>query len=365
MKLKFLRTTPLPIWILSTIFILLPILSYIGTANYYRLPMWNVTGILFSMKPFQILVLAGCILVAFGLLARNIIGYYAFLILSLIFILYNIWLLIQHFILGLKLEVVGLPIQTSDILGNFFLTCFLLVGIFYFLNKEISAPYFSPYSRGWRKDVRETIPIPFSISLPSQSIQGITINISQTGALIPWDDDTVPEEGDEFSIQLEYENMEGEKIQSHLQAIVMRIMREEGFPGKAQVGIRFLKNSDNEVHLENLEYFLKERYAPRYMVQEEVHFGKETYEDNIGTISNVSINGMYIESTFPVKTNDELYIKIPTIPPIRMEGRVSWVNPNGNFRKKPGFGVQIVLNRNPWRFYLWLFKVQLRNFQTR
>ncbi len=362
--MRLIRTTPAPIWIIAILFLILPILSYIATANAYRLSLLEIHQVIFSMQPFQILILLFSVFVSIGILSRHILGYYTFLVFSGILILYNLWLATMQYS-GTKIEVGGVLVTPYDILGNFFFSVFLLTGVFYFLNKEVSAPYFSEYARGWRRDPRETIPLPFRCKWGDTEVSGVTINVSQSGAFLPWEGDSYPEEGSLLPLALEFENRKGDMVQFTFESIVMRITRNPELPGTVQIGVRFLASKVNKEGIREIEYFLRERYAPRYPIQQEISFGWETFEDMKALVSDISPDGMYIESSVKAKIADELYIKIPVIPPIRLEGRVSWINPDGKYGKKPGFGIHIVLNRNPIRYKIWLLKIRMRKLKAR
>ncbi|MCC5813314.1 MAG: PilZ domain-containing protein [Leptospira sp.] len=363
--MRTLKTTPLPILIISFLFLILPFMSYLATASFYRVPLLNLGKVFMSMQPFQIAIIIASLFVSFGILSRKLVGYYSFLGFSGIMIVYNLWLVVL-FYFGNSFNIAGHSVSGNELWGNFFLTIFLLVSVFYFLNKEISAPYFSTESRGWRKDSRETIPVPFTLRLGDSSWSSNTINISTTGAMVPVSKDFLIEEGDKANIKIEIENMEGEKIFPIFSSIIVRVDSNENLPGDHQVGIRFLDDGDSKDSKEQLNYFLNERYSPRYKVASGISFGKETFQDEEGKIGNISEDGLYIETDKgDFLTGDEIYIRIPSTPPISMEGRVSWANAKGEFGKKPGFGVHIVLNRNPIRYRLWLLKIRIRQLKTR
>lgn len=319
---------------------------------------------IFNLQPFQIAIIIASFFVSFGILSRKLIGYYSFLTFSGIMIVYNLWLMIL-FYFGNSFNIAGHPVSGDELWGNFFLTSFLLIAVFYFLNKEISAPYFSSEPRGWRKDPRETVPIPFSLEWNGNTWTGNTLNISTSGAMAPINGDIAIQEGDESSLKVDIENKSGEKFSPVFRSVVVRVGTNPDLPGDCQLGLRFLSSGDFSLNQELLNFYLNERYSPRYKVDSKILFGNNDATESEGKIGNISEDGVYIETDQVRDNGDPIHMRIPTTPPFSLEGRVSWVNRQGQFGKKPGFGVQFIKSRNGLRFRFWLLKIRILQFKTR
>ncbi|WCL50886.1 PilZ domain-containing protein [Leptospira sp. GIMC2001] len=317
------------------------------------------------MTLLQILLVLVSVIVSYGLLARKKFGYYTFLLFALILVLYNIWLVYSLFS-GTFFHISGFPLSRQDILTNFALTLFLLGAIYYFLNQEVSAPYFSPESRGWRRNPRETIPIPFLAKMGERSWSGNSINVSDTGALIPSGEFDDLSEGDEGILTLRFEDKEGRDFLGSFPFIIVKINALSFFPGKTQIGIRFLSGDQAAESRKTLSEFLRERYTPRFAVNLEATIGRETNNDYKAIIGNVSSEGLYIISTEYFQNKESILVQIPTISGnIDIFGIISWTNPKGEFGKQQGFGVRILRVKNPIRFRFWLLKIRTQRLQTR
>jgi hypothetical protein len=365
MVMRILRKTPIAILIIAFLFFILPILSYLATADFFQLRVWEFFKILKIMQPFQLLIIVFSWLVAYGILARKKLGYYSFLGFAIAIISYNLWLIIS-FSLGKSFYIAGYPLTTQDLWGNFTLTFFLLTSVYYFINQEISAPYFSPESRGWRRNPRETIPLEFTLKLGNETWNSRSINISSTGAMVPVDSSFSAEEGDYCTIEIHFDDWDGKKYIGRFESVIARINSIEDLPGDKQIGLRFLSSNTTKDAKEQLNHFLRERYSPRYRLQRDIHFGRTSFDELTGIIQNVSSDGLYIHTTEKFNVGEEIFVRIPTKSgSVDMEVRVSWSNPNGEYGKEPGFGSLIVKNHNPIRFRFWLLKVRTQKMQTR
>jgi hypothetical protein len=363
--MRTLRITPIPVLLIAFLFLLFPVLSYLSTADFYFLPFWDLIQVFSKMQPIQIIVFIISILVSIGILLRMKFGYYSFLVLAGLLILYNFWLIVSS-ILGYSFHVNGFPLTRHDILMNFSLTFFLLGSIYYFLNQEVSAPYFSPLPRGWRINPRETIPLDFKIKIQTYTFSGKTINLSSSGAMLPVVKSFEFEPGENVQMELQIEDQDGRDYLAIFQAILVRVDSLDYLPGERQIGIRFLTDTISSESKRQLSYFIKDRYVPRYLIQSEVRFGEENYEDHKNHLANISSNGLYINTKIIFPKGKNLFIRIPTLSGnIDLEGRVTWSNPNGEFGKERGFGVQISKNKNPLRFWTWLLKVRTQKLHTR
>ncbi|MCZ8238586.1 MAG: PilZ domain-containing protein [Leptospiraceae bacterium] len=363
--MRTLRITPLPILIISFLFMLIPILSYLATADFYFLSIWQVRNVFSKMEYIQILVLVSSLFVSIGILFRKKAGYFAFFTLAGILILYNVWLLTSSFF-GKSFHVAGFPLTRQDVVMNFSLTLFLLGSIYYFLNQEISAPYFSPDSRGWRRNPRETIPLSFQLKFQSSTFAGKTINLSKSGAMVPVIKSFEFEPGEEGEVEIVFEDRDGRDFKGVFRCMLIRIDEIDFLPGEKQIGLRFLSDSTTKESKIQLSYFLEERYSPRYVVSTQVQFGDRGFEEYKNQLANISAEGLYLNTNIHYPTGKDIYIRIPTLSGnIDLEARVSWSNPKGEFGKQQGFGVQIVLNRNPIRFHIWLLRVRTQKLHTR
>lgn len=363
--MRTLRITPLPILIISFLFMLIPILSYLATADFYFLSIWELPKVFARMEPIQILVLISSLFVSVGILFRKKAGYYAFFSLAGILILYNIWLLTSSFF-GKSFHVAGFPLTRQDVIMNFSLTLFLLGAIYYFINQEISAPYFSPDSRGWRRNPRETIPLSFQLKFQSSTFAGKTINLSKSGAMIPVIQSFDFEPGEEGSVEIQFEDRDGRDFKGNFRCMLIRIDEIDYLPGEKQIGLRFLSDSSTNESKLQLSYFLEERYSPRYLISTQVQFGEKDFEEYKDQLANISAEGLYLNTSVQYPKGKELFIRIPTLSGnIDLEVKVSWSNPKGEFGKTEGFGVQIVQNKNPIRFRIWLLRVRTQKLHTR
>lgn len=363
--MRTLRITPIPVILIAFIFLLIPVLSYLATADFYFLQFWKPIQVFGRMQPIQLTILLISIVVAIGIIIRKKFGYYSFLLLAGVLILYNVWLVASSF-WGNSFHIDGFPLTRQDILMNFSLTLFLLGSVYYFLNQEVSAPYFSPLPRGWRINPRETIPLHFKIIIQSSTFSGKTINLSSSGAMLPVVKSFEFEPGENVQMELHFEDRDGRAFKGIFQSILVRVDSLDYLPGERQIGIRFLSDKITDESKNQLFYFLKERYVPRYLVQSEVKFGDLSYEDYKNQLANISSNGMYINTNVNYPKGKDIFIRIPTLSGnIDLKGRVTWSNPNGEFGKEKGFGIEISNNKNPLRFWTWLLKIRTQKLHTR
>lgn len=107
---------------------------------------------------------------ALGLIRIKKWGWYLFLFYSLILISFNIYATIKYF--------------TVLNLYSLFESSFVFLAIVYFLQKDISAPYFKLYPRGWRLEKRK----PIQVKLKINSKEFLTRDISDKGFYVDWID---------------------------------------------------------------------------------------------------------------------------------------------------------------------------------
>lgn len=268
--------------------------------------------------------------------------------------------------LGKKLFLAGVRLQTPEIIGNAIFTAITLGAIFYFLRREIAAPYLSSLDRGWRGGYRETHPIPFhwKVNGSEKEGDGFTINVSGTGVLIPLVGGHGLREGEILQIDLKLENEKREIVTIEVAGEVIRLDTDEERVETA--GIRFQFQTSQKDTKEELLKFLNRVFAPRYPVQNEISAGKKEANESSGELVNISTEGLYIRSDIVYEMNVPLSIKIYTRSgSISLKGTVRWSNPNARYGKPKGYGIQIDSVDNPTKFKIWVWKQNFRIFHGR
>lgn len=127
----------------GTLFLILPIINYFYIANQLEFNYKEFSVVLKSIDSFALFLLIIPIFVGIGILFVQKWGWWLFLIYSILLIVYDIYALIlspTYFNIGVLLR---------SIFGIF--------AIIYFTRKDISAPYFKMYPRGWRGEKRKPI----------------------------------------------------------------------------------------------------------------------------------------------------------------------------------------------------------------
>lgn len=356
---------PFPILFVSLLFISIPILNLFFTAALYDLSHQNWTHVFERIQPLQYVLSGLSIIIAYGLLTKKKFGYYLFLLFATILASYNVWM-IAWISLGKKLFLAGVRLQTPEIIGNAIFTSITLGAIFYFLRREISAPYLSSIDRGWRGGYRETHPIPFHWQTNnSEKVgDGFTINVSGTGALLPLVSEHGLKEDEWIAINLKLENEKREPMDIGIKGEVIRIDRDE--EGMETAGIRFHFESNQKEIREEFLKFLARVFSPRYPVQNEISAGKTEANESTGELVNISTEGLYIKSDIVYELNVPLSIKIHTRSgSIALKGIVRWSNPNARYGKPKGYGLQIESVENVAKFKVWVWKQKFRIFHGR
>jgi Tfp pilus assembly protein PilZ len=317
------------------------------------------------IQPLQYVLSALSIIIAYGLLTKKKFGYYLFLLFATILASYNVWM-IAWISLGKKLFLAGVRLQSPEIIGNAVFTSITLGTIFYFLRREVSAPYLSSLDRGWRGGYRETHPVPFHWKdLENGNVgDGFTINVSGSGALIPLVNGHGLQEGELLLIDLKLENEKREILTIQVKGEVIRLDKDEERMETA--GIRFQFQSAQKEIREEFIKFLTRVFAPRYPVQNEISAGKREANESTGELVNISTEGLYIKSDIVYEMNEPLSIKVHTRSgPIALRGLVRWSNPNARYGKPKGYGIQIDSVENPTKFKIWVWKQKFRIFHGR
>ncbi|MCZ8341919.1 MAG: PilZ domain-containing protein [Leptospira sp.] len=356
---------PLPVLFVAILFLVIPILNFYGTAAIYDLRQQNISAVFSRLTTLQYILSGISLLIAYGLLAKKKFGYFLFLCFGFILVTYNVWMIVWVSI-GKKIFVAGMRIQTADILWNSGITIFFLGVIFYFLRREVSAPYLSPETRGWRGQYRETHPIPVHWTNKDGETEGDTqtINVSESGILIPLTPHHFLKEGDPVNLLLKLENEVRAPISISVAGQVVRIDKEED--GSELAGIQILFQVAQKEEKLQFESFLTRVFAPRYPVRNEVRFGDKTSTSNSGILVNVSMEGLYIETDSVLNQGVLCVVKILTRSgEIQVSGVVKWSNPTAKYGKPKGFGIQIETIENKNLFRIWIWKQRFKIFHGR
>ncbi len=154
----------------GVLFIILPLLNYLGLAFRFNLSLFQVKAILREIGKIEIILLLFPVLVGIGLILVKKWGWWLFLFYSITLILNNTITLIKDY----HMYNIGALVQTV----------LAFAAIFYFLKKDISAPYMKMYPRGWRLEKRN----PIQIQVRINSIDKVTKDISDAGFYVDWID---------------------------------------------------------------------------------------------------------------------------------------------------------------------------------
>ncbi|MCE9501838.1 MAG: PilZ domain-containing protein [Leptospira sp.] len=122
------------------------------------------------MSYIEILFLFIPFIIGLGILLVKKWGWWLFLIYSVFLIIYNVQTIIFKPVF----------VNISALAG----TLFGIGALLYFIRKDISAPYFKMYPRGWRGQVRN--PIEAEIIISDQTFR--TKDLSESGFFIFWTD---------------------------------------------------------------------------------------------------------------------------------------------------------------------------------
>ncbi|MCZ8157208.1 MAG: PilZ domain-containing protein [Leptospira sp.] len=356
---------PLPILLVSLIFLSIPILNFLFTAALYDLNYDRWSHVFERIQPLQYILSSLAIVIAYGLLTKKKFGYYLFLLFTTILATYNLWMVVW-ISLGKKLFLAGVRLQTPEIITNAIFTSITLTAIFYFLRREVAAPYLSSADRGWRGGYRETHPIPFTWSKDQTNLkgEGLTINVSGTGVLLPLKENHGLKENETILLTLKLENEKRETTPIELKGEIVRLDLDDD--GTQTAGIRIIFQADQKQVRENFHKFLSRVFAPRYPVQNQITAGKADVSESSGELVNISTEGLYIKSEIVYEMNELIFVKIITRSgPIFLKGIVRWSNPNARYGKPKGYGLQVESVENLSRFKIWVWKQKFRIFHGR
>lgn len=166
------------------LFLTLPLINYIGLSIRFHYSLFQIKSILRELSRIEIILLLFPMLVGIGLLLVKKWGWWLFLFYSIALILSNTITLFKD----PHLYNIGALVQTL----------LALSAIFYFLKKDISAPYMKMYPRGWRGEKRN----PIQIQVRINSIDKLTRDISEAGFYLDWKDDPF-EINEEVRVEIE------------------------------------------------------------------------------------------------------------------------------------------------------------------
>lgn len=182
---------PVFIVIISIILVLSPVYNYYLQLTVRNLSMnWkNIQSIYFTGFELAFLILP--IICGIGLYLIKKWAWYLFMLYSIILILFNIYASIVN---PVKFNFYSLLESTI-----------IFMGTVYILKKDISAPYFKMYPRGWRGEKRK----PIQIKVLINAVERFTKDISEAGFYVNWKD--VPFEINQEVI-VEIETKQGKQV---------------------------------------------------------------------------------------------------------------------------------------------------------
>jgi hypothetical protein len=157
---------PIALSIFAIFLMVEPMLQLIGLSIWKDI---SIRDILESLSYLQLVFLFFPIVPGFGLYQVKKWGWFSFLVYSVCLIAFNIFATFKN------------PSNYNWIALSE--TIFVFFMMFYFLRKDISAPYFKMYPRGWRGEEREPIRKKVNIS----GIWTWTKDISDSGFYAEWD----------------------------------------------------------------------------------------------------------------------------------------------------------------------------------
>jgi len=163
---------------IGVFFLLLPFINLAFAWYWDRIPLKQIFSTYSYIGLFLLIV---PVFIGIGLLRLKKWGWYFFLVYAFTLTLYNIYVVFYH------MEFLNIFALVQTIFG--------MIGIYFFLRKDISAPYMSIDMRGWRSKNRHIINSKASINEKKYDIK----NISVQGIFIDWSDCNL-NPGDEIEI---------------------------------------------------------------------------------------------------------------------------------------------------------------------
>lgn len=159
---------PVSILLAGGLFLLLPFANYFYLKHYFHIKTHDFTWIFMVLDPFSAVLLILPFFIGIGLLKVRKWGYWSLFAYSITLLLHNA----AGIIISREIFQIGIFIQS-------FIGLFIIL---FFLRKDISAPYFKMYPRGWRGQKRS--PIVMDVILDGTSYK--TKDISETGIYAEW-----------------------------------------------------------------------------------------------------------------------------------------------------------------------------------
>ena len=144
-------------------------IPFINLVNLSILENYSITQFFAHENLPSILLIFTPIIVGIGILKVEKWGWWAFLLYSICLICYNIY-----------------AIHSNPVVYNYFAlieTVFGVTSIIFFVQKDISAPYFKMYPRGWRGQSRK--PISVNVAIVGSGNKSTT-DLSVTGFYANW-----------------------------------------------------------------------------------------------------------------------------------------------------------------------------------
>lgn len=153
---------PKTLVVFGFLFLLLPVVNYLLLCYQKGISPKHIGIVLRHSDIFAVALIFLAIPVGIGLLKVKIWGWRLFLIYAVLLIAYNI----QTFFFNPK--VLNLAVFLESLLG--------ITSVFYFTRKDISAPFFKMYPRGWRMQKRK--PIEIEVEIEGEKLYSTDISSS-------------------------------------------------------------------------------------------------------------------------------------------------------------------------------------------
>ena len=134
---------------LGFVLLIVPFANYLYICDFYKIRISNPSLFFRATDPIVIFFLAFSLFAGCGILLVKKWGWYTFLCYAASLTVYNFILLLQF--------------QKNHYLFVFLYTIAGFSALIFFARKDISAPYFKVYPRGWRFEKRRATEIPLSI----------------------------------------------------------------------------------------------------------------------------------------------------------------------------------------------------------
>lgn len=161
---------PKRVLVFGLIFILLPAANYIATCIRLKLDFAEWRGVLYALTWIEIILMIAPIAIGIGLLRVQKWGWQLLMLYAFLLTAHNMHRFIKR--------PVG---RNTDALIN---SVIGLATAFYFLRRDISAPYMRMYPRGWRLQNRK----PIQMIIRINGLSYLTRDVSLGGVYVSWSD---------------------------------------------------------------------------------------------------------------------------------------------------------------------------------